>query len=318
MLLSGKNEVAESYSIQCSAVAPGGRCERNPSTMSIETTSERIDSSPFSTACASLARARHLIVDLDGTLIREDEVLDGAADLLARFRDRYVVVSNNSTHTARGLARRLARMGLRVEPEHIVLAGELTIDHIRREHPHARLLLAASPALQRHALSIGCVLVKSDADFVVLALDPSFNRARLGMMANQLRRGARLLVTNSDDNHPGPGDTVVPETGALMAALVSASGVQPWRIIGKPGPLLLEEGLRRLGAEAASTVVVGDNPSTDALGAAQLGMRCVLVGNTPQADAKTLAALLRTGAPPQYRLSESTSNVCRSVFTDLS
>jgi ribonucleotide monophosphatase NagD (HAD superfamily) len=141
--------------------------------------------------------------------------------------------------------------------------------------------------------------VKSGADFVVLALDPYFDRARLCTMANQLRRGARLLVTNSDDNHPGRGGTVVPETGALMAALVSASGVQPWRIIGKPGPLLLEEGLRRLGAQAASTIVIGDNPSTDALGAAQLGMRCVVVGNAPQAEAKTLAALLRNGSPPQ-------------------
>ncbi|CAN7769626.1 HAD-IIA family hydrolase [Variovorax sp. LjRoot175] len=284
--------------------------------MSIATTSNGNGAIP--SAGASLARARHLIVDLDGTLIREDEPLEGAAELLTRFRDRYVIVSNNSTHTARGMARRLARMGLKVEPEHIVLAGEQTIDYMRRDHPHARMLLAASPVLQRHALSIGCELVKAQADFVVLALDPHFNRARLGTMANQLRGGARLLVTNSDDNHPGPGGTVVPETGALMAALVSASGVAPWRIIGKPGPLLLEEGLRRLGAQAASTIVIGDNPSTDALGALQLGMRCMLVGNAPQAEAKTLAALLRTDAPPQYRLSDSTSKVCRSVFTDFS
>lgn len=285
-------------------------------TMSIATTSNGNGAIP--SAGASLARARHLIVDLDGTLIREDEPLEGAAELLTRFRDRYVIVSNNSTHTARGMARRLARMGLKVEPEHIVLAGEQTIDYMRRDHPHARMLLAASPVLQRHAFSIGCELVKAQADFVVLALDPHFNRARLGTMANQLRGGARLLVTNSDDNHPGPGGTVVPETGALMAALVSASGVAPWRIIGKPGPLLLEEGLRRLGAQAASTIVIGDNPSTDALGALQLGMRCMLVGNAPQAEAKTLAALLRTDAPPQYRLSDSTSKVCRSVFTDFS
>lgn len=286
--------------------------------MSIESTSCGNDNGLYPSAGAALARARHLIVDLDGTLIREDEAIEGAGDLLALFQGRYVIVSNNSTHTARGVARRLARMGLKVEPERIVLAGEQTIDYMRREHPHARLLLAGSPALRRYALSSGCELVKSDADFVVLALDAHFDHARLGAMANELRRGARLVVTNSDDNHPGPGGTVVPETGALMAALVSASGVRPWRIIGKPGPLLLEEGLRRLGAQAPGTLVIGDNPSTDALGAAQLGMRCVLVGNAPQAEAKTPAALLRMVSPPQYRLSDRTSNVCLSVLTDLS
>lgn len=260
----------------------------------------------------------HLIVDLDGTLIREDGPIAGAAELLARFRGRYVIVSNNSTHTARGMARRLGHMGLKVAPECIVLAGEQTVNHMRREHPHARMLLAAGPALRRHARSIGCELVETDADFVVLALDRNFNLARLHAMANQLRKGARLVVTNVDGNHPGPGDTVVPETGALMAALVAASGVQPWRIIGKPGSILLEEGLRRLGAKADGTIVIGDNPMTDALGAAQLGMRCVIVGNAPAADAKSLTALLRGAAPLQYRLSESTSNVCRSVLTDLS
>jgi HAD superfamily hydrolase (TIGR01450 family) len=263
-------------------------------------------------------KAGHVIVDLDGTLIRENEAIEGAAELLAMFRGRCVIVSNNSTHTARGMARRLARMGLKIDPGHIVLAGEQTIASMRRDHPDARILLAANPVLQRYALSIGCRVVNSEADFVVLALDRRFSHARLGAMANELRRGARLAVTNGDHNHPGPGGAVVPETGALMAALVCASGVQPWRIFGKPGPLLLEEGLRRLGARAADTLVIGDNPATDALGAAQLGMRCVLVGDAPQAEAKTLAALLRTASPDQYRLSDSTSNVCLSVFTDLS
>jgi HAD superfamily hydrolase (TIGR01450 family) len=272
----------------------------------------------FDSEDISPAQARHLIVDLDGTLIREDEALEGAGELLARFRDRYVIVSNNSTHTARGVARRLGRMGLKVAPEHIVLAGEQTIEYMRRDHPNARILLAASTALQQHALAIGCHLVKAEAEFVVLALDPHFNRARLGFMANQLRRGAQLVVTNSDENHPGPGGTVVPETGALMAALVAASGAQPRRIVGKPGPLLFEEGLRRLGAEPADTVVIGDNPATDALGAAQLGMRCLLVGSSPQAGFATLAALLCNGRAPQYRLSDNTSKVLRRVLTDLS
>ncbi len=102
-----------------------------------------------------------------------------------------------------------------------------------------------------------------------------------------------------------------------------ASGVQPWRVIGKPAPLLFEEGLRRLGARPESTVVVGDNPLTDAEGAARLGMACLLVGHAPGAVALTVAGLLQPPplAPeetPQYRLSESTSKVWRSVRTEVS
>ncbi len=268
------------------------------------------------TPAERLARARHLLVDLDGTLIREDELLEGAAELLARFGERCVIVSNNSTHTAAGVARRLSRLGLRVPAERIVLAGVHSVERLQRREPQARVLLAGSAALQRHARSLGCCLVKAGADVVLLALDPRFNTARLTLVANELRRGARLLVTNTDDNHPGPAGRLVPETGALLAAVVAASGVQPWRVTGKPGAALFEEGLRRLGASPADTLVIGDNPATDALGASRAGLDCLLVGPAPGADAPDLRTLLDSGL--QYRLSDSTSKVWRSVRTEVS
>jgi HAD superfamily hydrolase (TIGR01450 family) len=272
---------------------------------------------------ARLARARHLLVDLDGTLVRQQEPIAGAAELLAHFDGRYAIVSNNSTHTAPGLSQRLRRLGLRVPPERIVLAGELAVRQLAREHPGARVLLAASPALQRFARSLGCQQVQADADFVLLALDMHFSHARLALVVNELLRGARLVVSNADATHPGPQGRVVPETGALLAAVVAASGVQPWRVIGKPAPLLFEEGLRCLGARAEDTVVVGDNPLTDAEGAARLGMACVLVGQASGAVAPSVAGLLAepvetAAALSQYRLSDSTSKVWRSVRTEVS
>jgi 4-nitrophenyl phosphatase len=284
---------------------------------------------------ARLARARHLLVDLDGTLVRQQQAIAGAAELLAHFDGRYAIVSNNSTHTAPGLAQRLRRLGLRVPAERIVLAGELAVRQLVREHPEARVLMAASPALQRYARSQGCQLVPGGADFVLLALDMHFSHARLALVVNELLRGARLLVSNADATHPGPHGRVVPETGALLAAVVAASGVQPMRVTGKPAPLLFEEGLRCLGARPEDTVVVGDNPLTDAEGARRLGMACVLVGQAPGAVAASVAGLFAGAAvdggggasagaeapaqaPSQYRLSESTSKVWRSVRTEVS
>lgn len=271
-------------------------------------------------AAERLLQASHLIVDLDGTLIREDEPIDGAADLLARFRDRYVIVSNNSTHTARGVAQRLARLGLKVPRTRIVLAGEQTIAYMQREHPEARIYLSGSAALRRHALASGCELVRSGAEFVVLALDAHFNHRRLGCIVNALRDGARLVVSNVDATHPGPGGRLVPETGALLAAVTVASGVQPWRAIGKPGPLLLQEGLRRLGSRPEHTLVIGDNPDTDGLGAHRMGMPCVLVGHEPGASCLDglLADARALAVQRQYRFEDSTSKVLRSVLTDLS
>jgi ribonucleotide monophosphatase NagD (HAD superfamily) len=94
---------------------------------------------------------------------------------------------------------------------------------------------------------------------------------------NELRRGARLIVTNPDLTHPNGEDRIIPETGTLLAALVAGAGVEPTHIVGKPEPPLFEEALHRLGSLPENTLVVGDNPLTDWEGARRLGLRCIMV-----------------------------------------
>ncbi|MNT76866.1 putative hydrolase YutF [compost metagenome] len=74
---------------------------------------------------------------------------------------------------------------------------------------------------------------------------------------------------------------------------MQCAGVAPALVVGKPEPTLFVEGLRRLGARAGETLVIGDNPLTDARGAVRLGMRYLLVGTHPHADATTPDALMR-------------------------
>jgi HAD superfamily hydrolase (TIGR01450 family) len=246
-----------------------------------------------------------VILDLDGTLMREEEPMDGAAEMLRAYHDRYVIVSNNSTHTAVQLARRLRRAGLAVEPDRLVLAGELTIRYLRSRHPRARVLLCASAGLKRYAAQSGCQLVEEDADIVALALDKRFSYAQLERITQALARGAQFVVSNADANHPGPGARLVPQTGALMQAVMVASGCSPAHVVGKPGLAMFEEGLRRLGRPREEVVVIGDNPGTDALGAVRAGLRYLLVGDGDHADAATLAELMQSATSPHAVLPEA-------------
>jgi ribonucleotide monophosphatase NagD (HAD superfamily) len=68
---------------------------------------------------------------------------------------------------------------------------------------------------------------------------------------------------------------VVPETGALAAAVLACTGPVPHRIVGKPEPTLFLKGLALLGIARHAGVVVGDNPETDGAGAMRLGLRYV-------------------------------------------
>jgi len=221
--------------------------------------------------------ASHFIIDLDGTILFGKELAPGARELIERVKGRFVILSNNSTDTAASLSHLLCKLGLMVEPDQLILAGEHTVRFIAERYPGARIMLIGSPLIRRMARRKRLMLVQDKADFVVLSRDRRFNYDTMALAVNELRRGAKLVVTNTDLSHPTRNGGVVPETGTLMRALTACADVAPAHIIGKPEKTLFVEALRRLNAQASQTLVIGDNPATDAMGAQKLGMRFLLV-----------------------------------------
>ena len=249
---------------------------------------QRTEASP-----ASALAAQGAILDLDGTLIREDRPLPGAARLLARFGPRCVIASNNSSDTAASLSRRLAAMGLEVPADRIVLAGEEALRLIARRHPGARVLLLGAPALHGAARALGLRPDRGGGEVALLCRDEAFDYAALRRLTDLVRAGAPFYVANPDLTHPGANGRPVPETGALLAALRACVGpsVRP-EIIGKPGPRLFARSLELLGLPADQILVIGDNPATDIAGARAIGLRGLLIGAHPEAVAPDPAGLL--------------------------
>lgn len=233
-----------------------------------------------------------IIVDLDGTLIHGGRPTEGSKVFLDSIADRYIVVSNNSTDTARTLSAKLTRIGLAIPRQRLVLAGEETIRFVAARYPGTRCLVATSGLLRKMATRAGLVPVDQDAQFVILGRDLHWNYHRLTVLVNELRRGATLIVTNSDLTHPSGEDLVVPETGSLLAALVAGAGVEPAHVVGKPEAFLFEEALRRLGSAPENTIVIGDNPLTDREGARRMGLRWLMVSTDRRSHLPNLTDLL--------------------------
>lgn len=236
-------------------------------------------------------RSRRFILDLDGTLIRGDEVLPGARALIDVLEGRFVIASNNSTHSRAELSAVLRRSGLAVPADRLVLAGETAVEIVAREHPGTRVLLVGSSSLKRQATALGLHLTDERADLVLLARDIGFDYARLTAAANAIRDGADLVVTNPDLSHPGPGGSIVPETGSLLRALLACATPGRVRVIGKPEPWLFTAAMRRLDAAPGDCVFVGDNPTTDATGADRLGIPFLLVSAAPAPGSCRVEAL---------------------------
>jgi HAD superfamily hydrolase (TIGR01450 family) len=242
-----------------------------------------------------LERYRAVLCDLDGCLVSGETVLPGAQRFVEQAGERLVVLSNNSTDTATSLSARLARRGLVVAPERIVLAGVAAIELVARQAPGARIFVCGSGVTVGYAVERGLQADENAPEYVVLTRDTGFTYGRLQAVLGYLKRGARLVVANADATHPGVDGVPVPETGALLAAVRECLPGQEFEVIGKPRAALFRVALDRLGIGADEAVLVGDNPATDGAGAEAAGVDFILIGGDAGARYRDLAELVESG-----------------------
>lgn len=217
-----------------------------------------------------------ILLDWDGCVAIDNRPLASAVEFLRRVSHRVVILSNNSTHLPEDIAQILAARGISLPPERVLLAGAETIRRCVAQDKAT--LLFASGRMRRFARDRGMRLVREDAEQVILMRDTRFTYRKLQRVVDALTSGACLIVANDDRSHPGPGGRIVPETGALLAAIRHCLPQVEPEVFGKPTPMLFERACAILGVSPQDAVMIGDNADTDVKGAMALGMHPILIG----------------------------------------
>lgn len=225
-----------------------------------------------------VAKARGILLDWDGCVAIGNRILPEARRFIVQARDRIAILSNNSTHLPEDIAAMLEREGISLPIERIIMAGSEAVLWAHAQ-PHARTMLFASPRIKAYARSLGLELVREAPDMVLLMRDTRFTYSKLERAVHAVQEGARLVAANADRTHPGPRNQLVPETGALLAAITSCVADLPVTTIGKPGPLMFEKACAALDIRTEDAIMIGDNPETDGAGARALGIWPILVGS---------------------------------------
>jgi HAD superfamily hydrolase (TIGR01450 family) len=246
-------------------------------------------------------RIRLVIFDLDGVIYRGSEPIPGAPELVDFVHRAGVAVrfaTNNSMATRREYVDRLAGMGIPTAEAEIVTSTSATIEHVHRHAPEVRTVLAlGADGMEAELREAGFgVTMAGDAaaspgrryDAVIVGLDPAVDYARLSAAMAAVAAGGRLIATNADARYPTPAG-FLPGAGALVAALATATGLEP-EVIGKPAPAMFRATMEAAGVPAAETTVVGDNPDADVAGAHRAGCTAILV-LTGVADPASVARL---------------------------
>jgi 4-nitrophenyl phosphatase len=110
---------------------------------------------------------------------------------------------------------------------------------------------------------------------VVGGFDRDLTYAKLRRATLHIRAGVPFYGTNPDRTFPTP-QGLIPGAGAILAAIESATSVEPV-IIGKPQPAMMHMALERLGAQPEETLVIGDRLETDIAAGQAAGCKTALV-----------------------------------------
>lgn len=221
---------------------------------------------------------RGVLVDLDGTLLDGDAAAPGAVRFLAALRERRIpfrVATNNTRRCRREVADAMARAGLDVPAEHVVLPAALACRRILDSGSPVAMLLVPEGARE----DFGGIAQEEDAPgWVVIGdLGHGFTFERLNDAFRALQGGARLLALHRNRFwRPSTSTAPVLDAGAFVAALEFAAGVEA-EVVGKPSSAFFRLAVEELGLHPGSVLVVGDSVDNDGVGAAEAGCRVAIV-----------------------------------------
>jgi glycerol 3-phosphatase-2 len=225
-------------------------------------------------------RYEALLLDLDGTLYRGPEVIEGAPEALAdsAVPQRLVYVTNNASRGPDAVARHLAELGFVAKTDDVVTSAQAAARLLaERLDPGATVLIVGTDDLAKEVDAVGLRSIRRfngvAPDAVVQGHSPETAWPDLAEAAYALSADALWVAANTDRTLPNERG-LAPGNGAMVAALRAASGREPL-VAGKPYAPLLEDALVRAGTRSA--LVVGDRLDTDIEGANRVGLESLLV-----------------------------------------
>lgn len=236
---------------------------------------------------------KSLILDMDGVLWRGETPMPGLTAFFRTLQERnirFVLATNNATKIAEQYSSKLERFGIKVPPSAILTSAEATASHLRQEYPDgATVYIVGDYGLREYMQRQGFHAVagpdgqdgqlfdtrKTQVDLVVVGFTPHVVYRQFANAVLLINNGARFIGTNPDVTLPHESG-LLPGAGAFLALIQAATGKEPL-VVGKPGRIIFEEAIKRLGTSPSETAMVGDRLQTDIAGAGAAGIQTILL-----------------------------------------
>lgn len=223
-------------------------------------------------------RAQSWLCDMDGVLIRDGAMVEGADRFLERLRAMgrpFLILTNNSLFTPREIREQLGGMGLSVEENQLWTSALATAKFVHMQRPSGSAFVIGKTSMHEALRDVGYSEDDRRPDYVVLGETQEYSFDEIATAIRLIDAGSHFVATNPEPTGTSP-KGALPGCGALAAMIQKATGVAPY-FVGKPNPVMIREGLNILDAHSKSTVMIGDRMDTDIRAGVEAGLETILV-----------------------------------------
>jgi NagD protein len=218
------------------------------------------------------------LIDMDGVIYHGDILLPGVKEFVGWLNSEgkaYLFLTNSSGRSPRELDQKLERMGLDVPEEHFYTSALATAKFLASQSPGCTAYIIGEPGLHNAFYDVGITQNDVNPDYVVVGETRTYNYDTILRATRHVFDGARLIGTNPDITGQSE-DGIIPACKALISPIEIATGRKAY-YVGKPNPLMMRTGLRRLGVHSDEAVMIGDRMDTDIIAGIETGIDTVLV-----------------------------------------
>lgn len=229
------------------------------------------------------------LIDLDGTMFRGEEVIEGAKQFIDLLNDRdipYLFITNNATYTMKMIVDKLNRLDLKATEHNILTSAMATAKYIKEKNDQARCYIIGETGLVKAIENEDLIVTDKHCDYVIVGLDRQITYEKLAKACLLIREGAKFIVTNKDAAIPTELG-LLPGNGAIASSIAVSTGIEPI-IIGKPESIIMTEAIKKIGITKQDVLMIGDNYETDMKAGLRAGVDTlmVLTGYSTREDLK--------------------------------
>lgn len=225
-----------------------------------------------------LKSKKGFLCDMDGVIYHGNRLLPGVTEFvnwLYAEDKNFLFLTNSSERSPIELKEKLNRLGLEIDESHFYTSALATAKFIKDQSPGCSAYVIGEPGLLNALYDAEITMNDLNPDYVIVGETRNYNYDNILRAVRLIQKGANLIGTNPDLTGPTE-DGIIPACRAFVAPIELVTGKAAY-YVGKPNPLMMRTGIKRLGVHSEDAAIIGDRMDTDIIAGIESGLTTLLV-----------------------------------------